>query len=351
MHAGYGIGAMLIVQLLKPFLKFNPKESSDRALLLNSSSNSSIFLDKSANSTLFNETSSITSSAIQLQIPYSIAGIVGAVTIIIFTIAQFFEFKQVKKSAQYNIADETPLKNMNVRQNTNRKKGFHLTEIIFGRYIESTKDTIIMFIELIILFNVFMAVMAFNMVLTSYMLTYATKGPAKFARNDFLTIQTLFWIIFIVGRFSAALIGFKLNSFYFFTFLSLLNGVFSVILSTKLNEIQASYWFTILAIGFTNGPLIPSAFAVAKYVFVKTNALLVSIFCIGLGIGSLGSTYLTGYLLDVFKPKDLWLGYKNPQSAYAIPLILVTISVYNIAVTIIALIVYRAFKDSFTEKD
>jgi hypothetical protein len=242
MHAGYGIGAMLIVQLLKPFLKFNPQEAT--SLSDNSTSN----VTESDNLTTPNISRKTISSDIQLQIPYSVAGIVGVVTIVIFIVAQFFEFKQVKKSDEYNFnVEETPLKDMKNKNATIERSGF--SNYIFGRYVESNRNLCIMLIELFILFTIFMAVMAFNMVLTAYMLTYATKGPAKFERSDFLTIQTLFWIIFIIGRFSAALIGFKLDSFYFFTGLVSLNAILAGIFTTKLNEVQSFYWFIILAIG------------------------------------------------------------------------------------------------------
>jgi hypothetical protein len=75
----------------------------------------------------------------------------------------------------------------------------------------------------------------------------------------------------------------------------------------------------------------------------------VSIFCIGLGVGSLGSTYLTGYILDAFRPSQFWFGYQNPTSHYAIPLILTVISAYSVIATVAALIIYRVFKDSFSE--
>ena len=347
MHAGYGIGAMIAVQLLKPFLKFNPTEESglDARMSDNSTDNTNMTTNNSIN---FNQTGSINSNDIKLQIPYSIAGLVGVLTIVIFIIAQFFEFSQVKNSRYLTDADEMPLKN---RVSNNEEKKVHFSERIFGRYFKNRRDLVIISIQLAIIFSLFMAVMAYNMVLTTYMLTYATKGPAKFARDQFLTIQTFFWIIFIVGRFSAALIGFKLNTFYFFTGLVTFNAILVFIYNTKLNEIQLFYWFMILALGFTNGPLIPSCFAVAKYIFVKTNAFLVSIFCIGLGIGSLLATYATGAILDSFRPSSEWFGYTGANSSYIIPMILLVISVFSVIATVISLVIHKVFKKTFSGSD
>jgi FHS family Na+ dependent glucose MFS transporter 1 len=346
MHAGYGIGAMITVQLLKPFLKFNPKEDEDR-MVYNYTNNmtSTVFVGENEIASL-NNTDQITSSDIKLQIPYSVAGLVGVFTMCVFIVAQFFEIKHLKKSKVEKRAEEIPFKEKN-----EKNKKITIPERIFGRKIENRKNFVIISIELGIVFLLFMAVSAYNLVLTSYMLTYATKGPAKFIRDQFLTIQTFFWIMFIIGRFSAALFGFKLNSFYFFTALININTILVFIFNTKLNMIQNFYWFIILALGLSNGPLIPCCFAVAKHVFVKTNSFLISFLCIGLGVGGLLANYTTGVLLDKFQPSDSWLGYKDANSSYIIPLILLGLSLFCAVCTIIALAIYMIYKDVFNESD
>ena len=101
MHAGYGIGAMFSVQLLKPFLKFNANLEH-----------------KTENSTILNSSIKITSNDIDLQIPYSIASIFGVVTSFTFVIAQYFEMKQIKMTEKsYSEIISIKISNNNNKEN------------------------------------------------------------------------------------------------------------------------------------------------------------------------------------------------------------------------------------------
>ena len=323
MHAGFGIGAMMSVQLLKPFLKFNR------------------ILEKYENSTTFNATVKITSEDIKLQIPYTIAGLVGVLTMCTFLIAQYFESRQIRINEK--VSEMAYLNNQYSSQN--HKIAF--SERLFNRNIPSNKHFCILLIQLVTVIALLVFVSGYNSILSTYMLTYAIKGPAKFARDEFLTIQTLFWIAFIIGRFSAAFIGFKLNSLYFFIILFNLNSILVVIYNTKLNEIKMFYWFIILILGFFNGPMIPYCIAAAKAIFTKANSLMMSIFCISLAFGNLLSTYVTGVLLDKFQPKDTWFGYSEANSAYVIPLLLLIINTICCFLAFVSLSLYLFYKDIF----
>ncbi len=70
MHAGYGIGAIIAVQLSKPFIKFNP-------------------FDELSNSKL-------KSNDVSLQIPYSIGASIGMLLAALFVIAQVIETRNNK---------------------------------------------------------------------------------------------------------------------------------------------------------------------------------------------------------------------------------------------------------------
>jgi fucose permease len=183
------------------------------------------------------------------------------------------------------------------------------------------------------------------------MLTYLTKGPAKFELSNFFTTQTLFWAFFILGRFLAALLAFKLSTLVFFSLMTVLNIVCLVLyVIPALNSIQLFYWFIVCAIGLFSGPLIPSCFMVAKEVLVDVNSFLVSIFCVGLGIGALSSQYLTGTLLDKFNPAKNWLGYTDASSAYIIPLYLFAWLILTSITYLFIVIIHKTFKPILDEE-
>lgn len=60
---------------------------------------------------------------------------------------------------------------------------------------------------------------------------------------------------------------------------------------------------------------------IAKNILKEVNSFLVSMFVIGLGTGGLISVYITGIILDKFKPEPEWLTYQSANSTYTIPMI------------------------------
>ena len=77
---------------------------------------------------------------------------------------------------------------------------------------------------------------------------------------------------------------------------------------------------------------------------------MLSIFCIILGLGNLLSNYITGILLDKFQPGSTWLGYKDANSAFIIPPLLLALNIFSCLVVLISLAIYLLSKDSFNIK-
>lgn len=338
MHAGYGIGAIISVQLLKPYLKFKPDE------------------DDLNNNTLVNQTM-VTSNDIKLQKPYAIASACGMIIIIGFIIAQIFEFQHVKKVIAKNKQQKIALKSSKslLEDAENKKKPNRFNKIIqkllFEKEFSSNKDYLISVAQALLLSMLLFSIGAYNTILTAFMLTYATKGPAKYQRNEFLTIQTCFWVFFIAGRFLAAIIGFKIKPLVFFSLLLLANiANITLFIIPILNSNQAFYWYIICALGLCLGPLEPSAYMVAQAIFSKLNASLIAIFLVGLGTGGLVVEYITGILLDKFQPNDNWLGYKNPNSIFIIPIVIFSCVLLCCLSFILIFTLFKCFKNVFHGK-
>jgi FHS family Na+ dependent glucose MFS transporter 1 len=311
MHAGFGIGAMIILNVVKPFIKF----SSDIRNEQNSSSDTN--------------NSALSPDDIKLQIPYSIAASFGFVIAICFLIGQYFETKN-RKAANHGSNSEAnqqtvPLKQIPLSNDERQQAPVKfIQKILFkNRIYTSLKDLALVLTLISLIFLLFLCVNGYMSVMTTYMLTYLIKGPAKFSLDQFLILQTLFWVFFIIGRFSAALLAFKLNSLVYFFCLLLSNFIVALLFIVPyFNSTKGFYWFVVCALGLTSGPLIPSCFMVANYIFKNINAFLVSLFIIGMASGGLLSLYLTGVFLDKFIPGETWFSYTNPNSSYVVPLIL-----------------------------
>lgn len=340
MHAGYGIGAIIAVQILKPYIKFNPLLKASKTLTLK-------------NHTTINETV-VTSNDITLMVPYSIGGCVGIVIVILFLIAQYFEIKNTKSNSNKRLHDQIqPLKHEDTvifSQSSRLNCSKMILKFIKEKVFSGQKDLPLSTSSLlaILICFLFMSANGYLTVLNTFMLTYLTKGPAKFNVASFIQLQTLYWINFIIGRFLAAILGFKMNSLIFFLILLLLELILTLFYAIPclnslflMNSIQLFYWFIIPTMGVVVGPLVPSCYMIPKCIFKSFSAFLLSLFCIGTGVGNIFTQYITGVVLDTFQPTSYF-----PASAYYIPFILITIITFTFILYLCILSVYKASKKS-----
>jgi MFS transporter, FHS family, Na+ dependent glucose transporter 1 len=251
MHAGYGIGAMLSVSIVLPFIKVSG-------------------VNEMLNDTLTNETNQteeaieLTSDDIKLQIPYSIAGSLGALILICFLVAQYFELKNSKKLEKEKLKNqqEMSLKPLNDNLNELNKNSSvplaFVQKLLFGSKTYSKSSLSIVLIQVFVIFLFFASASGVNNVLTAFLRTYLTLGPAKFTNAQYSTLASSYWIFFTIGRFGAALIAFKMNSILFFSLLILSNlitlGLFCI---PYFSTWKQFYFIAISILGVTSGPLVP----------------------------------------------------------------------------------------------
>lgn len=251
MHAGYGIGAMISVSIVLPFIKVSGVSESLNDTLTNETNKTE-------------ETLGLTSDDIKLQIPYSIAGSIGALILVCFLVAQYFEIKNTKRIEKEKLKNqqEMSLKPLNdnlneLKENSSVPLAF-IQKLLFGSktYDKSALPIVLIQVLLVLLF--FASASGVNNVLTAFMRTYLTLGPAKFTNAQYSTLASSYWIFFTIGRFAAALIAFKMNSILFFTLLILSNvitlGLFCI---PYFSTWKQFYFIAICILGITSGPLVP----------------------------------------------------------------------------------------------
>lgn len=315
MHAGYGIGAILAIQLAKPFISFDPYHVNDEENIL--ASNIS-FLNKTAKTTL-------TSNDINLKVPYWIATFVALVLAILFIFSQFFENNIRREHEKYHkqlilLTDDLESTSIGSANSINQSKITRfLQKLFFGKKSYNGKMLFYMVAQIILFMIVFIFNQGYFTVISRFMLTYLTKGPAKLHVEIFVIIQTLFWAFFIGGRFFAAYLAFKLESIKFFFGILIVNLVICFLfLIPFLTNFKIFFWIGVSLLGLTSGPMTPTGLMVAKHL-LNINSFVLSLFIVGLAIGGIIFQQITGAFLDYFVPSSSFMGFDSPSSPYIIP--------------------------------
>jgi hypothetical protein len=339
MQSGYGIGALITVQTLKPFIKYNPSRNIENEAEI------------PFNSTL-NQNLKLRPYDITLQVPYGISAAFGCLMTILFLFAQYFEMRNTRcrLKRQQNISNLF-LKNRNktkrlVRDDDDENVDLQIAQrLFFNDKAFKRSQLIYKVIQVILLVLLCIGANGYQTVISSFLFTYLTKGPAKFHLADMMAIQSMYWGFFVIGRLVNAVVAFRMNSILVFGCLVLFNVILlSILIVPTINTIQLSYWFMICAMGTSVSPIIPTCFMLAKTILKQINSLTASLFCVGLGIGGLSSVYLTGLLLDSFAPAQAWLGYIDATSSYILPMILFSWLSFIFLIFISILFVYKRFK-------
>lgn len=249
MHAGYGIGAIVAVQLSKPFIKFNPSDDQSNSRLR--------------------------SQDLALQIPYSVSATIGMLLGLLFVIAQFIEMKNRKlfaeKQKNYNKDNQLqPLKGENdesvtenVNKKSNQKRSF-LQNLCFGDRSYKGNALTYQIVQISLLVITFFCIQGYITVISRYLLTYLTKGPGNFDVTTYSYLATFYWSVFIVARFLAAIVAFKMSAIVFVFGLLALNMIVCLLFVIPFfTHYSLFFWFGIGFMGLTSGPMQPSSFMVS----------------------------------------------------------------------------------------
>ena len=312
-QAGYGVGALIAVFISKPFVKYSR--------LFNSHSNSSTMV--------VNETKIVSSVDITLQVPYSIAGLIGVLVSLAFIFAQYFESKNTERLDKI-MENDIEVKENNLSNQVEKYK----TNIIKSK-------AVITFLLIILA----MSIGGFSIVFVNFLLTYATQGPAKLSIATYFKTQTLFWIFNIFGRVTASFVAYRVDVLFFFFILILSNFICLFLYAMPyFNSIKEIYFIIIVILSLFSAPVIPSFYMMLKYIMGHVSSILIALFGISMAAGAIAGQYITGYLLDEFKPSPNWFNYTDATSVYIIPIIVLVNVFVSFFVLIILIIVFKNMK-------
>jgi hypothetical protein len=350
---GYGIGALLSVQIAKPFIKFDlfdklqqqqqQQQQLDHSKLENTSVNEFNefnFTDNHINVKSSNNT--ITSDDIQIALPYSIAGGFGILLTVLFLIAQIIEKKNTSVFNK-NYGNQIRLLEKQNKHPLDKSRSL-FQKLMFGSKEYKGASLFYMIAQISLIAIMFFIISGYIIVITKFMQTYLTKGPGKLSINEYANLQALFWIVFILARFISAFLAFKINNVIFYLVLVVLNLLFTFFLIIPyLTKFKLFFWIVISLLGFTSSPLQPSGLMVAKCFVLNYNTFVLSIFSIGAGIGAMVFQQIVGDLLDFLKPSSELFGFVNFEPAFIIGHSLFLPSLITFLIYIIILIIYKRY--------
>jgi hypothetical protein len=340
MHSGYGIGAIIAVQLLKPFIRFDPMKTY---LIKNID-----FINQSS-TTNYTVNEWTTADDIQLSVPYWLGCLVGLFVLICFILAQYFENRNSRKLVEKK-KDQMLVKSsantLSIAKASTRIKCVFLQNLLFKDIRYQGNAVFIAYTQIILLFMLFVGVMAFWNVQSVFMLTLLTKGPAKFNVDDYMKLQTAIWLFFILGRLLATFLAYKLNPFLFYSSLLFSALVCQLLFCMPyLNSSRLFCWIILNTLALFAGPMVPSGFMIARQVLTSINSYLVSFFLVGLILGAIMSQYVAARLLDTLKLPTNWLNYTNVSSSvYVIPYITIFSLSIGILFFILVLIINNRYR-------
>ena len=319
-RAGYSLGALSAIFISKSFVKFNP-----------------LLIDR--NQTIVTDNSSIIESDdIKIKIPYSIVGMISLVVGFTFVASQYFDSKHKIHLKHKNSLREHKSSRFKVYTSV-------LDRISFLVFNDKSYEKRVFRSKIILAFLLLVVTISiggFTVILSNFMMTYQTKGPAKLAVKTFFQIQIVYWIFMTVGRLLAGNFAFKLNTLVYVFFLISINFVCILIYSIpQFNLIPKFYWFISVPLAIVVGPVVPCTIMLGKHVMKQLSPFLISVYSIGVAIGSILGQLMTGFLLDELKPKPNWLIYNDATSVYVIPFLVLFSVTICLTFYIILIIVKR----------
>ncbi len=279
MHAGYGIGGLLAVQISKPFIKFDSK-------------------------TLNTTTHQLVPDDISIKTPYFIAATTGLVLIAFFVLAQLVETRnrkayltRINKNSQENAS-----LNQKQQQDQVKNETSFIENLFFSGKVFKGKALCYMYTQISLITIMFFFLAGYISIISKFLLTYLTKGPAQMTIEAYTTVQTLYWTFYVLARFATAILAFRINPVVFLGILFLANtvvcGLFLVV--PYLSGSVILYWIGTVSMGITSGPMHPASFMAAKKLLVDYNMFTMSVFSIGLAIGGILFQETVGRLLDYY---------------------------------------------------
>ena len=352
MHGGYGLGALLAVQIAKPFIQFNPMSIGTNGTVEVTSENT--YISSNRSSSLEEKLNML---ELKVSVAYWITVSIGILIAFSFFIAQFAEIRNRKKYAKSNrfvkiklITEPNQIRKASDceyklnQDEENLKPNNFFQRILFGERRYSSAATMYMLIQILLITIAMLYFNGYFALIGKYMLIYITMGPSKQSVETYRRLITFYYATFSCSRLLASFVAFKLNTLVFMILLVSLNLVASsFFIVPYFHNFELFYWLVFALKGITSGPCIPSMYMLARYVLRDFNSFVISVFAIGLGAGPLIMQQLAGYTLDKMPSHSEFLGFNDFTSKYFIAYLLFIPSALAFVTILLIILIFKKF--------
>ena len=252
---------------------------------------------------------------VNLKDPYWRASCFSGIIAFCFIISQFFETRNNKehevnrRNYMLLMEDTSDASSDSESNKQNLDFSNSVQKLLFSETVYKGKALIYMLTQIFLFIILFVFAQGYFTIITRFMFTFLTRGPAEIATKTSQTIEMFFWIIIICSRFLSAILTTYIKPSNFFivilSFNTLITALFLIPIS---HEYQGFYWILVPLLGFTSGPIIPCGLDLAKQM-LKINSFILSIFIVGLASGGIIFQEVCGSLLD-----KQWIVFINQKS-------------------------------------
>lgn len=310
---GYGIGACIATVLAKPLKNFDAKTNA--------------------------------SDEVNLKGPYWKASLFAVIVAFSFLISQLFEVKnnrehEINRRNYMLLMEDTSdsSSDSETRNQPFQSSNFNKTiqKLLFSDKVFKGKALLYMLTQIFIFILFFVMAQGSFTIVTRFMFTFLTRGPAKVATQTSTRIEMLFWIVIILSRFLSAFITTRIKPSKFLLIILFSNLIAATFLLVPiLHRYEGFFWLLVPLIGFTSGPIIPCGLDLVKHM-LKVNSFVLSVFIVGLAIGGIILQEVCGSLLD----KE-WIVFANQKSI--IPYLSFFTSLATLFIFLVIYSLHRAF--------
>ncbi|XP_013418265.1 sodium-dependent glucose transporter 1A-like [Lingula anatina] len=279
LHFGYGVGAILAPQLIRPFLiPITRNVTSGYLETYGNLSNQSDIGDREIEGD-----SSIPSA----DSPIEVAHFIGAGIALVMALTFLFFYLR-PPPAGFKL--KNPVKN--AYRSLCSPASCGQGSAVYGLTM------------LILLFVFFMDVAGGERVWGKFVFSFATQGTLRFTIDDGTFLNSLYWAFFTAGRGLGSVVAHWVPVRYMIVAEIAVINVTGIVLSSAGYRISEVLWACNCVLGLFHAPLFPGGMAWAN-LYLEMTSVATAVLLIGSATGGFVYQWITGALFDVYGPDSL----------------------------------------------
>ena len=285
LHFGFGVGALIVPQIARPFLPHETKNGDDTVYEADNVTMST------PNVTDFNASVMSTSASVQLidppiEIPFGIVSVITAAVGIWFLVLFCFRTPLPPLS--------TPTKPITQRRRSS----------VFLRWMPERDNNVLWFSFVAFLCVFWIFPTGAERAYGRFIYAYAIEGPHELSTDDGTIIETLFWSTFTGTRLLNIIVSYWVPASILIGGSLVLSIGVSVVLAFISENYVIVFWIFNCAFGIVLAPILPASIAWADR-YITMTAMMTALAFIASAAGAFIFSWLSGSLYESAGPPSL----------------------------------------------